>query len=226
MAVRRVDFHRHLDVPSREWRPSATVHVESATHVEVERVDRQRIVMNQHDERSWPALLHQPVSLPTGNPPFRVMKRETPAPDRKRTPRRRHRVERGEAESGGRCFEKRRGRRDTVRTFADSPVERTPPGREHGWRIPESGNQAPDVGALARVPAARREVVVSVNDGQPIAMQESARSEGIEGCVEQRRRPAVEEIAGDDEMIGLACDDAVEPPGEFGRVAFVAEVQV
>ena len=65
-----------------------------------------------------------------------------------------------------------------------------------------------------------------MNDREPIAIQQSACGEQIERVFEKIGVPAVEQIAGDDEMIRLLSHDAVELMGELDRIGFVSEVQV
>ena len=74
--------------------------------------------------------------------------------------------------------------------------------------------------------AARGEIVITVQDGDAIGGQQPALAEGIERGVEECGLPAVEEIAGDHQMPGVARDDAIELPGELDRIGFISQVQV
>ena len=48
----------------------------------------------------------------------------------------------------------------------------------------------------------------------------------VEGAFEQRRIPAVEEIAGDDQMVDRLRSDAVELAIELGCIAFISQMQI
>ena len=74
--------------------------------------------------------------------------------------------------------------------------------------------------------AARGEVVIAVQDGDSIRGQQSALAERVEDDVEESRLPPVEEIAGDDEVVRVARDDAIELPAELDRPGLISQMQV
>ena len=74
--------------------------------------------------------------------------------------------------------------------------------------------------------AARCEVVIAVQDGDSIRGQQSPLAERVEDAVEESRLPPVEEIAGDDEVVRVARDDAIELPAELDRIGFISQMQV
>ena len=63
-----------------------------------------------------------------------------------------------------------------------------------------------------------------MNDGQLLAVEQSASGKTIDRMVEQRPVPPVEKVSGYDEMVRPSCDDAVELSGECDRIAFIAKV--
>jgi hypothetical protein len=76
------------------------------------------------------------------------------------------------------------------------------------------------------MPAARCEVVIAVQDRGALRVEESARPEGVEDAGEERRRPAVEYVAGDREMVRTACGNAIQLAIQPHRIAGMPDVQI
>ena len=74
--------------------------------------------------------------------------------------------------------------------------------------------------------AARCEVVVAVEDRQALAIQQSALAERVERTFEQLLVPPVEEITGDDDVLGRLHRRRVELPPERVQITRVSQVQV
>ena len=74
--------------------------------------------------------------------------------------------------------------------------------------------------------AARGQFVVAVNDGRPLSREQAAPRQRVEGALQQARLPPIEQIAGNDEVIGSAGDDAIELMLERGSVGGVPHMQV
>jgi hypothetical protein len=108
----------------------------------------------------------------------------------------------------------------------DRRVEPAVPGGDERRWIPGAEQQARQIGAAARVRAARREVVVAVDDGRACRGQEAARRQRVQRIDQQTRPPAIEQISGDDEMIGAAGRDAIELVLERAQVGGVAHMGV
>jgi len=97
---------------------------------------------------------------------------------------------------------------------------------EQRWRVPEPQAETQEVARLARMAAARMEIVVAMNDGDPRGVEEATRLERVEGACEQWWIPPVEKIAGDDEMIGRFGGDAVELTIEPGCITFISQMKI
>lgn len=76
------------------------------------------------------------------------------------------------------------------------------------------------------MPAARREVVISVQDGGAVRGEEAARRERAKDGVEEGRVPAIEKIAGDGQVIGTFRGDAIELALQPDHIAVISQVQI
>jgi len=76
------------------------------------------------------------------------------------------------------------------------------------------------------VPAARAEIVVAMNDGRPRRVEQATGRHRVEDAAQQPRVPAIEQVAGDHEMVGRAGDDAIELALEGTHVGGVPDVRV
>jgi hypothetical protein len=68
--------------------------------------------------------------------------------------------------------------------------------------------------------------VVAVDDGDPLGVEEAARGERVEGAFEQRRIPAIEEVAGDEQVIDRLRGDAVELTLELDCIALISQMEI
>jgi hypothetical protein len=105
-----------------------------------------------------------------------------------------------------------------VKTAATSPQQRR--------RIPETKPEPPQVGAATRMSAARGDVVVPVQDCSAFGVKEAVRGERVKHTAEQGRRPTVQQIAGDGEMIRVFGGDAIELAVQPDAIAGVSQVQI
>ena len=179
--------------------------------------DHQRLVSRQP---------RQPVNLGGGYRPSSVIDSDLTAAHRQWRPGKGHGVDHGDRGSVGQRFEEGARRRRARRARFDLSIEPAAAESQDRRRIPESQRQTPQVAGFAGMPAARREIVIAVQDGDAIRGQESARAERVERGVEECRLPAIEQIAGDDEVVDRARGDAIESSAELDRIAFISQMQV
>ena len=182
--------------------------------------------MVHHDGETLALLSGQPVERARRNCSAGVLQGDAVRVDRERHPRKRHAVEGGERQAVAELLAE--GRHDAERSAACSQqaIEAPPTTAEQGRRVPEPQREAQQVALFARMPAARRQVVVAVDDGDPRGVEEAACAERVEGAFEQRRVPPVEEIAGDDQMIDRLRGDAVELTIELDCIAFISQMKI
>jgi hypothetical protein len=76
------------------------------------------------------------------------------------------------------------------------------------------------------VASTRGEIVIAVDDGEPIGVEEPAVGERIECACEQARIPPVEQVTRDREMPGISGDDAIELLLEGDHIIVVSQVEV
>jgi hypothetical protein len=106
----------------------------------------------------------------------------------------------------------------------DCGVETAPARGDHGRQIPRPQQETRQIRAAARVAAARPEVMIAVNDRRTGRIEQAARSQRVERAREKPRVPPVQQVAGQDEVIGRAGGDAVELPLERVHVGGVPQM--
>lgn len=183
-------------------------------------------MVNEHYERPTVLLLREPARLRFADLSYGVVELYHAAANPQWQPGSVHRVEDRKRDAWLQLFEERRRRAEAGRPALDRGIETPATESKKRRRIPESKRQTPEVCRLAGMPAARGQIVVAVEDGQGPRRQEIALGERVERTVEKWRVPAVEQIAGDDQMMGAARDDAIELPGELDRIGFISQMQV
>lgn len=224
LAIGVGEMHRHLD-PSeqgraREPRPFGL------RGLPLEWRYWQRIVVHERDERGGARLLREPLRLRAANEAETMLHDQPAAVEADGTPRGRHGIDDGKSGAISERFHERGSRRHAGRPRRNLGVERAPPSVNERRRIPEPADQPPDVRPPPRMSAARREIVVSMNDREPRRVEQAALRERIEDFAEQTRVPAIEDIAGDREMVGDARGDAIELAFQPPHIAAVPDVQI
>ena len=182
--------------------------------------------MDEHHERPTLLPLRQPARLRFANLSDGVVELYLAAANPQRQPGSVHRVEDRKRDGLLQLFEEGRRRAEAGRSALDRRIETPATEGKKRRRIPESQRQTPEICRLAGMSAARGQIVVAVEDGQGARRQEIAFGDRVEHAVEEWRVPPVEQIAGDDQMIGAARDDATELPGELDRIGFIPQMQV
>jgi hypothetical protein len=76
------------------------------------------------------------------------------------------------------------------------------------------------------MPAARREIMIAVKDGEPIRIEQLACGERIEHTIEQARVPAIEQISSDREVCGAVRSDAIEQSLRGAHVIDVTQMKI
>lgn len=182
LAIGVGEMHRHLHASeqrrAREQRPL------SLRGLPLEWRYWQRIVVHERDERGGARLLREPLRLRAPNEAEAMLHDQAAAVDANGTPRGRHGIDDGEPDPIFKRFHERGSRRHAGRPRRNLGVERAPPSVNERRRIPEPADQSPDVRPPPRMSAARREIVVSMNDRQPRRVEQAALRERIEDFAE------------------------------------------
>ena len=166
--------------------------------------------MVHQDDEAFALLRGQPAELARRYRSAGMLQRDAACVEGERHPRKRHAVDGGERDAAAKFLAERR--HDVERRVAtgNETVEAPAAPAKERRRVPEPQREAQEVALLARMAAARCQIVVAVDDGDPRRVEEAACGERVEGAFEQRRVPPVEEIAGDGQVIDTFRGDAVE----------------
>ncbi len=185
----------------------------------------QRIVMQQQYAwaQSWQR--RQPGEIRIPDPARAVPALDASPSNSNRKPRDGNGIQRRQKERAE-VFHKGRRAGNARCAPIDCRVETASSCGNDGWQIPCAKHQPGEVASRSRVPPARGEIVVAVNDGRPAGHQQFARGERVECALEQRRLPAVEQIARKDEMVGRTRQDAIELMLEPAQVGVVSQVRI
>jgi len=182
-------------------------------------------MVHHHHDRFRPARCCQPFELPRIDRASGVLQRDAVTANLQRQPRRRDRIDYCQPEVSNQLREGRLPA-DVGRTPRDPPVEALAPNTYQRRWIPEPEGEPPQISTSAGVAAARREIVIAVDEGEPVRLQQAPRRQGVEGEVEQARLPAIQQIATDHQVVGGSRNDAVELTAELDYIVFISQMQI
>ena len=173
--VHRHAHHAHRQPRARRRRP-------------LERGRPERIVVHEHHERAGSGGHGgKPPGLGRADAAHRVADRDRASLEAQRCPHQGNGVEDGDARAGWQRLHERRTRRKPGGAPGDRVVEAEPAAGEERRRIPEPQRQPHEIGAAARMAAARRQIVVAVEDGRAVCVQQTVSRKTVEDSLEQRR---------------------------------------
>ena len=172
------------------------------------------------------ALRCQPAQILCRDGSARVLEGDAAGPQGEWTPWKRDAVDGRKREAVAQILSEWRQLADAGAARGDHLVEALAAPAEQRWRIPETQRQPPEVPQFAGMPSARGEIVVAVDDGQLLSVEELMRVETVEGAFEEPRIPAIEKVAGDDQVIRRPRGDAIELAIELDRIALISQMEV
>ena len=190
------------------------------------RLRRKRIVMNEDHKGLLAALPHQPVGLGIPYTTDPVLHDDGVAMESNGPPRKGHRIEDRDPQPALQRLDPGRGPDHPSGACIDRRVKRSQAPPQDRRRIPKASSQTPEVRVPARMPAARGEIVIAVQQSQAFRVEQRVRGQKIEHAFEQGRVPAIQQVPGNGQMSRCASGDARELAVQPRDIAGVFEVKI